>query len=114
MDVGGNTGRFALRCVAYDSEVKVTIVDLPGQIGMMQKNIAGKDGTSRIGGFPTNILDRDNKLPEGHWDAIWMSQFLDCFSEEEIYSILDSGRQGDEDGIPPYMIMETLLGPTKV
>ena len=46
MDVGGNTGRFALRCVAYDSEVKVTIVDLPGQIGMMQKNIAGKDGTS--------------------------------------------------------------------
>ena len=66
MDVGGNTGRFALRCVAYDSEVKVTIVDLPGQIGMMQKNIAGKDGTSRIGGFPTNILDRDNKLPEGH------------------------------------------------
>ena len=88
MDVGGNTGRFALRCVAYDSEVKVTIVDLPGQIGMMQKNIAGKDGTSRIGGFPTNILDRDNKLPEGHWDAIWMSQFLDCFSEEEIYSIL--------------------------
>ena len=88
MDVGGNTGRFALRCVAYDSEVKVTIVDLPGQIGMMQKNIAGKDGTSRIGGFPTNILDRDNKLPEGHWDAIWMSQFLDCFSEEEIFSIL--------------------------
>ena len=45
-------GRFALRCVAYDSEVKVTIVDLPGQIGMMQKNIAGKDGADRIGGFP--------------------------------------------------------------
>lgn len=88
MDVGGNTGRFALRCVAYDSEVKVTIVDLPGQIGMMQKNIAGKDGADRIGGFPTNILDRDNKLPEEHWDAIWMSQFLDCFSEEEIFSIL--------------------------
>ena len=81
MDVGGNTGRFALRCVAYDSEVKVTIVDLPGQIGMMQKNSAGKDGTSRIGGVPTNILERDNKLPEGHRDAIWMSQFLDCISE---------------------------------
>ena len=88
MDVGGNTGRFALRCVAYDSEVQVTIVDLPGQIGMMQKNIAGKDGTSRIGGFPTNSLERDNMRPEGHWDAIWMSQFLDGFSEEEIFSIL--------------------------
>lgn len=37
MDVGGNTGRFALRCVNNDEDVNVTIVDLPGQIGMMKK-----------------------------------------------------------------------------
>ena len=88
MDVGGNTGRFALRCVEYDPEVNVTIVDLPGQIGMMKKNIEGKEGAERINGYPTNILDEHNDLPQGSWDAIWMSQFLDCFSEEEIYSIL--------------------------
>lgn len=88
MDVGGNTGRFALRCVGYDQDVNVTIVDLPGQIGMMKKNIEGKEGAERIGGYPTNILDEQNQLPAGDWDAIWMSQFLDCFSEEEIYSIL--------------------------
>jgi putative O-methyltransferase len=88
MDVGGNTGRFALRCVEYDSEVNVTIVDLPGQIGMMKKNIEGKEGAERINGYPKNILDEHNDLPQGSWDAIWMSQFLDCFSEEEIYSIL--------------------------
>lgn len=88
MDVGGNTGRFALRCVGYNNDVNVTIVDLPGQIGMMKKNIVGKDGADRISGFPTNILDMHNELPQGSWDAIWMSQFLDCFSEEEIYSIL--------------------------
>lgn len=88
MDVGGNTGRFALRCVGYDKNVNVTIVDLPGQIGMMKKNIEGKEGAERIGGYPTNILDEQNQLPAGDWDAIWMSQFLDCFSEEEIYSIL--------------------------
>lgn len=88
MDVGGNTGRFALRCVGYDKDVNVTIVDLPGQIGMMKKNIEGKEGAERIGGYPTNILDVQNQLPAGDWDAIWMSQFLDCFSEEEIYSIL--------------------------
>lgn len=88
MDVGGNTGRFALRCVGYDKDVNVTIVDLPGQIGMMKKNIEGKEGAERIGGYPTNILDVKNQLPAGDWDAIWMSQFLDCFSEEEIYSIL--------------------------
>ena len=88
MDVGGNTGRFALRCVGHDSEVNVTIVDLPGQIGMMQQNIEGQQGADRIHGFATNILDERNQLPSGQWDAIWMSQFLDCFSEEEIYTIL--------------------------
>lgn len=109
MDVGGNTGRFALRCVEYDKKVKVTIVDLPGQIGMMQKNIDGKEGSERISGFATNILDDGNLLPNvsevqgsaistvsspvEEWDAIWMSQFLDCFSEEEIYSILSRAAQ---------------------
>ena len=88
MDVGGNTGRFALRCVGHDSEVNVTIVDLPGQIGMMQQNIEGQQGADRIHGFATNILDERNQLPSGQWDAIWMSQFLDCFSEDEIFSIL--------------------------
>ena len=98
MDVGGNTGRFALRCVGYDKNVNVTIVDLPGQIGMMQKNIEGKNGAERISGYPTNILNQENQFPtvpmvqekstDQEWDAIWMSQFLDCFSEEEIYSIL--------------------------
>ncbi len=88
MDVGGNTGRFALRCVDYDPDVHVTIVDLPGQISMMQKNVDGKIGADRINGYATNILDTANQLPQGDWDAIWMSQFLDCFSEEEIFSIL--------------------------
>ena len=98
MDVGGNTGRFALRCIGYDKNVNVTIVDLPGQIGMMQKNIEGKNGAERISGYPTNILNQENQFPtvqmvqekstDQEWDAIWMSQFLDCFSEEEIYSIL--------------------------
>ena len=88
MDVGGNTGRFALRCVGYDKDVEVTIVDLPGQIGMMQENIRGKEGADRIGSHSTDILDDRNQLPEGRWDAIWMSQFLDCFSEDQICSIL--------------------------
>ena len=88
MDVGGNTGRFALRCVDYDKDVNVTIVDLPGQIGMMNKNKEGKPGEDRIGAYPVDILKEENTLPGGEWDAIWMSQFLDCFSESEILSIL--------------------------
>ena len=106
MDVGGNTGRFALRCVEYDPEVNVTIVDLPGQIGMMRKNIEGKEGAERINGYPTNILDEHNDLPQGSWDAIWMSQFLDCFSEEEIYSILVRAARVMKNDTTLY-IMET-------
>ena len=106
MDVGGNTGRFALRCVEYDSNVNITIVDLPGQIGMMKENIAGKEGAVRIDGFPTNILDEQNELPQGDWDAIWMSQFLDCFSEQEIYSILSRAAKAMTADTTLY-IMET-------
>lgn len=106
MDVGGNTGRFALRCVEFDKNVNVTIVDLPGQIGMMQKNIEGKEGAERISGFATNILETSNQLPKGNWDAIWMSQFLDCFSEEEIYGILSRAAQVMSKDTTLY-IMET-------
>ena len=106
MDVGGNTGRFALRCVEYDSNVNITIVDLPGQIGMMKENIAGKEGAVRIDGFPTNILDEQNELTQGDWDAIWMSQFLDCFSEQEIYSILSRAAKAMTADTTLY-IMET-------
>ena len=106
MDVGGNTGRFALRCVEYDTNVNVTIVDLPGQIGLMTKQIDGNEGAKRIIGCPTNILDEHSKLPQGEWDAIWMSQFLDCFSEEEIYSILSRTAQVMHTDTTLY-IMET-------
>ena len=50
MDVGGNTGRWALRCVEYDPEVRVTIVDLPQQLAMMREQTAGKPGVDRIDG----------------------------------------------------------------
>lgn len=106
MDVGGNTGRFALRCVEYSPDVTVTIVDLPGQIGMMQKNVAEKVGAERINGYPTNILKAENQLPQGEWDAIWMSQFLDCFSEEEIFSILNKAAKVMNHHTTLY-IMET-------
>ena len=89
LDVGGNTGRWALQCVGYDADVRVTIMDLPQQLELMRAETNGKPGADRIDGFATNMLDRDNRFPtDKHYDAIWMSQFLDCFAEEEIESIL--------------------------
>ncbi|MDR1780324.1 MAG: methyltransferase domain-containing protein [Tannerella sp.] len=87
LDVGGNTGRWALQCVAHNSEVKVTIMDLPQQLELMKRQTAGLEGAERIDGYATDLLDSAAKFPTD-FDAIWMSQFLDCFSENEVISIL--------------------------
>ncbi len=89
LDVGGNTGLWARRCVEYDSAVEVTIVDLPQQLAMMRDAISGTTGEERIHGYPMNLLSSGAVFPkELNPDVIWMSQFLDCFSEDEILSIL--------------------------
>lgn len=89
LDVGGNTGRFAMRCVEYNPTIEVTICDLPQQIGLMRKATQDKAGSERIHGVGMNILDEKNMFPtDKRYDVIWMSQFLDCFSEEQIVSIL--------------------------
>ncbi len=88
MDVGGNTGRWAMQCVNNDPDVKVTVVDLPQQLEMMRTQTEGQPGAERIDGYATDLLDDNNALPAGDWDVIWMSQFLDCFSEPQVVSIL--------------------------
>ena len=89
LDVGGNTGRWALQCVGHDKDVNVTIVDLPQQLEMMRRDTKGKPGAERIDGYGMNLLDDSQAFPtDKHYDAIWMSQFLDCFGEEEIVSIV--------------------------
>ena len=89
MDVGGNTGRWAMRCVAYDPDVEVSIVDLPQQLALMKEQTKGAPGANRIQGYAMNLLDSERQFPDGiNPDIVWMSQFLDCFSESEILSIL--------------------------
>lgn len=108
LDIGGNTGRWALRCVDYDKNVKVTILDLPQQIELMKENIKGETGFERIDGLGVNLLDETVEMPaDRKFDALWMSQFLDCFSEQEIVSILRrAAKVMDKDS--RLYIMETL------
>lgn len=89
IDVGGNTGIWAAKCVSYNKDVTVTIVDLPQQLELMREQTKGLEGADRISGVPMDFLDQNRNLPDGLGaDIIWMSQFLDCFSEEEIARIL--------------------------
>ena len=87
LDIGGNTGKFALQCLAYNDRVQVSIADLPGQLEMAKTNAAATPYSERLTYIETNLLDASQTLPRGY-DAIWLSQFLDCFSEAEIVSIL--------------------------
>ena len=77
LDVGGNTGRWALQCVAHSPSVEVTIVDLPQQRAMMRTQTQSLPGADRIHGFGMNLLDPKAEFPtDRHYDVIWMSQFL--------------------------------------
>lgn len=104
-DVGGNTGKFSMKLAEFEPKVKVTILDLPGQLDMAQKNIKENGYQDQVFFHPINLLDKDAPFPKGA-DAIWMSQFLDCFSEEEIISILSRAKEAlDENG--SVYILET-------
>lgn len=85
-DVGGNTGKWALRCCQHDDAVKVTILDLPQQVALAQKNIENAGLSHRIGFHAIDMLS-DTALPS-EADVWWMSQFLDCFSPEQIIKML--------------------------
>ena len=108
-DVGGNTGKWALKCVQYSPEARVTVLDLPQQLAMMQDNIQGQTGADRISAYPINLLASDATFPVSPdgLDAIWMSQFLDCFSMSEIIAILKRARRVMTPNTRLF-IMETL------
>ena len=86
-DIGGNTAKWAIACSKYDPDVQVSIIDLPGQTAVAEKNAAEAGFGDRIKTIPCNVLDETTEFPQGA-DAVWMSQFLDCFSLEQITKIL--------------------------
>lgn len=106
LDVGGNTGRWATQCVGYNQDVEVTIMDLPQQLEMMRTQTAGKPGADRIHSYGCNLLDESTKFPTPAFDVIWMSQFLDCFSEAEVTSICRRAAESMDENTRLY-IMET-------
>ncbi len=89
LDVGGNTGRWALQCVEFNSDVHVTIMDLPQQIATMREQVSKTKFANRISGYAANVLHPEAQFPTP-FEAIWMSQFLDCFSEEQILKIVSN------------------------
>lgn len=88
LDIGGNTGKWAGHCLDYNKDIMVTIMDLPGQVAMAKQVLHEKGFSNRVSFFETNVLDQTKPFPPTKFDAVWMSQFLDCFGDDEIVSIL--------------------------
>lgn len=97
MDIGANTGKFTLECLNYNADVEVGLVDLQVQLNVAQKNIEDAGFGNRVQYHQRNVLDKDGDLPKGY-DVIWMSQFLDCFADEEIMLILSKCHNALEEG----------------
>jgi ubiquinone/menaquinone biosynthesis C-methylase UbiE len=103
LDIGGNTGKWAKQCVEYDKEVHVTLADLPGQLNMAQHNFSFHTEKNRIHYHEVNLLDPTASFPQ-KYDAIWMSQFLDCFSDEQIKAILLKCKEAIKEGGIIYIL----------
>jgi Dimerisation2-like domain/O-methyltransferase domain len=88
LDVGGNTGKWAIQCVTNRDDITVTILDLPEIVALADESIRAHGLQGRITAQGVDLLDGSQPFPRG-FDAIWMSQFLVCFSENEISSLLE-------------------------
>ncbi|HEY9183454.1 MAG TPA: methyltransferase, partial [Gammaproteobacteria bacterium] len=87
LDIGGNTGLWAQACVEHDPHVEVTIVDLPEQARLTQERLGTTPHAARIHVRAVDLLDASATLPGGA-DVVWLSQLLDCFSEQQAAQIL--------------------------
>lgn len=87
MDVGANTGKFSCAALAYNPAVELHLVDLPRQLTVAAETLTAAGLRERAQLHPVDLLDPALALPE-NMDVIWMSQFLSCFSEPAIATIL--------------------------
>jgi ubiquinone/menaquinone biosynthesis C-methylase UbiE len=87
LDIGCNTGKWAALVLSRAPELTVSLLDLPGQLEMAMANLREKGLADRATPCPVDLLDPNAEMPAG-FDAVWMSQFLVCFSEDEVKTIL--------------------------
>lgn len=97
MDVGCNTGKWAEFCLARLPELQVGLVDLPPQLKRARARLEAAGVADRVQAHAVDLLDPKADLPGGY-DMIWMSQFLDCFSEDQVVDILRKARKA----LPPH------------
>lgn len=98
LEPGGNTGKWALGLTKASKDTHVTILDHQGQIDVAMTNAKEAGVGDRVDGVAIDLLDHSIAFPTGY-DAVWMSQFLDCFGPTDIVALLKRSRAAlNEDG----------------
>jgi hypothetical protein len=97
LDIGCNTGKWARLCLTRLPELKVGLVDLPLQLDEACKYLTQAGVIGQVQLHPLNLLCPQAVLPKGY-KLLWMSQFLDCFSEDQIVTILGKARDALPEG----------------
>ena len=67
--------------------IEVGLADLPPQLDRARSRLSSTAHHHRVRFHAIDVLDSATELPSGY-DFIWLSQFLDCFSEIQIVEIL--------------------------
>jgi len=91
VDLGANTGRFAQACLARAGALEMVLADLPNQLQMARRELGKANLLARASFHPLDVREAAAALPSGV-DAVWMSQFLVCFSLEQVEAILGKAR----------------------
>ena len=84
-DIGGNTGKFEKACLNFNKDCKVNMIDLPENLDRAKANI----NSDRCTYYGRNVIAENVNFPKMS-GVVLMSQFLDCFSEEQIIYILSN------------------------
>ena len=79
------------------------MLDLPGQLNVAQQNISKESYSDRVSYHEIDLLDESQAIPAGA-DAVWMSQFLDCFGSDEILSILNRVHEAVDENAFVYIL----------
>jgi len=103
LDVGGNTGKWAVALTKASKNTTVTILDHQPQIDEALKRAKENGVEGRVRGYAIDLLDHTLEFPGGV-DAVWMSQFLDCFGKNDIVNLLRRAKKALNESGRVYIV----------
>ena len=108
-DIGGNTGRFTRRWLERFPDARAVFVDLPVEARALLSRSEIRPYAERIDVVEIDWLTDRELEGTASCDLYWMSQFLDCFEEERVRSILERTRRAMKPGAK-LLVLEPLVG----